>query len=256
VDVDAWARKLPKNLRDTAWVVLVIAEGLVMSLGGNAIGDRWKEHFEAPGGSLPRFLTASWGWLFILAFMLTVGAVATLRNRKVFKRRDCVRNIKCVLQAMSDCFPKPNRTNIMLVEDSPEGKVRRVDKETACNMSGDPDLELEMAVTAGVSGDAVNQKAFVYGDLTIAPQPGAPTWGLKPHQQSRVRQSLKTIGSTPISDPRVRDGPIFGTLQLDSDLTYTQVLVPDTVSAGKVVAAFADVIALIIAEGDYGPEKR
>ncbi len=45
------------------------------------------------------------------------------------------------------------------------GRKRRLDTETAFNMTADPDNDLEIDSTAGVSGEAFVHRLAAYGDL-------------------------------------------------------------------------------------------
>ncbi len=126
---------------------------------------------------------------------------------------------------------------------------RKVDSATAFNMSHDPDSDLEIDATAGVSGEAYSQRTTYYGDLALALQAGGPTWGLKPEELAKVRPSLKSILSVPILDPdNPEKGQLQGTLQIDSDLTFTEMQF-DRPERRDVAERFADVIALLLKAG-------
>jgi hypothetical protein len=99
---------------------------------------------------------------------------------------------------------------------------RRVDPELTFNMSSDPDIDLEIDVTAGVTGEAWIHRTPAFGDLTLALQKGGPTWGLRATETARVRPSLRSILSVPIFDPDNPTGDLLGTLQVDSDLSLQE----------------------------------
>lgn len=115
-------------------------------------------------------------------------------------------------------------------------------------MDGDPDCDLDIAATAGVSGEAYNYRRPAYGDLTIVLAQGAPTWGLLPSEAARVRSDLQSILSVPIFDPDDVDGRLLGTLQVDSRLTIMEMGYDDS-SRIAVAERFADVIALLLKVG-------
>jgi len=241
-------RWVPTWARRSAWYVSNIVAGFVLLPAGNALYDIVRQNVSAL-----TMVSLGWGWLLASLLALAWPLYVTARSRSVFMRRNCRQNIRHMLEALSTCFPQPNRTNIMLVVQTPDGPRRRVDKNTAHNMDSDPDNCLEMDLKAGVSGLAVIERAFAFGDLTIAPAPGAPKWGLRRDEQSRVRSTLKTIVSVPIVDPEHPDGDVLGTLQIDSDIEYGDFFQrsgPEAV--GKIASRFADVIALLIKEGGYG----
>jgi hypothetical protein len=128
------------------------------------------------------------------------------------------------------------------------GHRRRVDAETSCNMDGDPDRDLEIDDTAGVSGEAFVQRVTSYGDLSLALQPGGPTWGLRESERGKVRRELRAILSVPIFDPDDPDGRLLGTLQVDSDLTIEEIEF-DKPERRAVAERFADVVALLCKTG-------
>ncbi len=49
-----------------------------------------------------------------------------------------------------------------------------------------------------------------------------PAWGLQADEQARVRPTLMSILSVPIFNPEDIDGPLLGSLQVDSDLTVEE----------------------------------
>ena len=93
----------------------------------------------------------------------------------------------------------------------------------------------------------MTQKAFVWGDLTIAERPGAPSWGLHKDEQGRVRPGLKSILSVPLVDVDDPQGEPMGTLQIDSDLPIEEFL-RDPAAGGRIAARFGDVVALLLKE--------
>jgi hypothetical protein len=237
--------RVPRFLRRGFWHLLNVAGGIYLLFAGGPIFDA----FNAVDAKLTpghRMRVAA-PWVVFAAIALMLPIVLAQRQRRILVKKECTSAIRRLLSALSECFPEPNRTNIMLTVDSPSGKRRRVNRETAHNMDNDPDNELEIEMRAGVSGQAVIERAFVWGDLTIASPPGAPSWGLRKDEQGRVRPTLQTILSAPIVDPDHPDGEVLGTLQVDSDLAVGT-FVPKIAAAGKITSRFADVVALLLRE--------
>lgn len=175
--------------------------------------------------------------------------IETNRNRLYQGRRAARNCIRHALQACAAAYGYPDRhvrANIMLAREN--GRKRRLDTETAFNMTADPDNDLEIDSTAGVSGEAFVHRLAAYGDLGLALQPGGPTWGLHDAERAKVRRSLHSILSVPIFDPDDTDGPLLGTLQVDSDSTF-QDMEFDRPERRAVAERFADVVALLLKTG-------
>lgn len=155
----------------------------------------------------------------------------------------------CVKNALEACIvalghpAKHVRANLMVL--SSDGQTRKVDTDTAANMSSDPDCDIVMNAHAGVSGEAFRGRVPVYGDLALAFQPGGPTWGLSNLQREKVRTSLRSILSVPVFDPDDPQGPLLGTLQVDSDHSFEEMGF-DRLERHAMVERFADVVALLL----------
>jgi hypothetical protein len=158
-----------------------------------------------------------------IALCTAMTALVTERTKTRRSERTKTKVIQKLLCALA-CFcghPRQHvRANIMLADAA--RRRRKVDHATAFNMAPDPDVDLEVAFTAGVSGKAARERKAVLGDLTIRPVQTGPDWGLSPSEQALVRRELKTILSVPIPDPNDPDAPILGTLQVDSDHTIDE----------------------------------
>jgi hypothetical protein len=233
---------VPRRVARALWCAVQIFAGVFLLPAGNGI---WTAYHEAHGNAV-WIWAAKWWVLFSLA-AIAVPIIGEAYRHRLFAKRRCDGAIKRLLAGLSDCYPQPNRTNIMLVHQVGNRRRRRVEKHTAHNMAHDPDNELEIDIFAGVSGQAMRKKAYVWGDLTIADRPGAPSWGLLSDEQGRVRSSLKTIVSVPIVDFEDPDGEPMGTLQVDSDLDVKEFL-PDEAAGGRLASRFADVVALLLKE--------
>jgi hypothetical protein len=167
-----------------------------------------------------------------------------VQNETGYSRGAAQSCIKKALAALGAAYGHPGRhvrTNIMLVN----GRNRRVDADTAFNMDGDPDHDLEIDITAGVSGEAFVQRATVFGDLRLALQEGGPTWGLRTAERAKIRRELRSILSVPLYDPDDPEGDLLGTLQVDSDLSITEMGF-DVPEQRVIAERFADVIALLL----------
>src|SRR5262245_14791740 len=123
---------------------------------------------------------------------------------------------------------------------------RRVNATTAFNMADDPDKDLEVDATAGASGKAVTFRRAAVADLTLLRITDVPPWGLKAAEQARVRPRLKSILSVPIFDPADANGPLLGTLQVDSDLSVEEAGF-NRPEAAELAQQFADVVSLLMA---------
>jgi hypothetical protein len=194
-----------------------------------------------------------WGivllWALGIAFFALLPALRSRRNRLQQGRKAAQSCIKKALTACGSAYGYPDkhvRANVMLA--SKGGTRRQVDTATAFNMETDPDQDLEIDVAAGVSGEAFRSKLPVYGDLSLALQPGGPTWGLRDAERAKVRSGLKSVLSVPIFDPDDPEGSLLGTLQVDSDLTMEQMEF-DKPERRAVAERFADVVALLLKVG-------
>ena len=124
-------------------------------------------------------------------------------------------------------------------------QIRVVDGDTAYNMRGDSDENMEMGAFSGVSGTAMHERDVVLGDLSKEPLKGAPGWGLKKRELKKVRQRVRTIVSGPIHDPDNRNGDLLGTIQVDSDHEF-DILIPDKIQAMKIATAFGDAMSFVL----------
>ena len=219
-------------------IVLSILSAFAVAICAIGVENSWQQGAMYHG--------IAWGAGLLGAIVLST--VPVWRNRLDQKRsaaRTCIKN---ALMACGAAYGAPGRhvrANVMLTKNG----RRRVDSATAFNMSSDSDFDLEIDATAGVSGEAYSQRVTTYGDLELALQPGGPTWGLQPGERAKVRTSLKSILSVPIFDPdEPETGPLLGTLQVDSDLTFTEMQF-DSPERRAVAERFADVIALLLKAG-------
>ena len=122
---------------------------------------------------------------------------------------------------------------------------RQVHAATAYNMEHDPDRDLEIGATAAASGRAVSERRAVVADLVLLQITVAPAWGLQASEQAKVRPSLKSILTVPIFNPEDIEGPLLGSLQVDSDLTVEEAGFTRPESA-ELLQQFADVLALLL----------
>lgn len=132
--------------------------------------------------------------------------------------------MKRLLQACAHSFGYPSvhvRVNIMKF--SANRQRRKVHAATSFNMEKDPDCDLEIDATAGVSGQAAVNRRPSFGDISLPLQPGGPDWGLRDAEKARVRQGLKSILSVPAFNPAEPAGALFATLQIDSDLPLADI---------------------------------
>jgi hypothetical protein len=135
------------------------------------------------------------------------------------------------------------RANVMTF--TADGRRRTVNRATAFNMTGDADANLEMGATAGASGKAVLYRRAAVADLTLLQITSIPPWGLSAEEQGHVRPRLKSILSVPIFHPVHADGPLLGTLQVDSDLSVEQAGF-NKPEAAELMQQFADVLSLMM----------
>ena len=135
------------------------------------------------------------------------------------------------------------RANVMTF--TADRRRRAVNRATAFNMDGDPDADLEIDATAGASGKAVAFRRATVADLTLLQISAVPPWGLHADEQARVRPRLRSILSVPIFDPANANGPLLGTLQVDSDLSVEQAAF-NRPEAAELMQQFADVLSLMM----------
>jgi hypothetical protein len=135
------------------------------------------------------------------------------------------------------------RANIMTF--SPDGKRRRVHTATAYNMENDPDRTLEIGAKAAASGKAVTERRAAVADLGLLRITASPPWGLQADEQALVRPTLMSILTVPIFNPEDVDGPLLGSLQVDSDLTVEEAGFTKPESA-ELLQQFADVLSLLL----------
>lgn len=64
-------------------------------------------------------------------------------------------------------------------------------------------------------------------------------------EKAKVRQSLKSILSVPVFNPADTDGPLFATLQVDSDFPLAEIGF-DQEQKWRVAERFADVVSLLL----------
>jgi hypothetical protein len=188
-------------------------------------------------------LTPQWA-RFGVGIFVTLASTATLaavteRTKTVRQKRETRKAIKKLLWMLAAQFGHPEkhvRTNVMLC--SSDGSRRQVDRGTACNMEGDTDADLSLAMHAGVSGMAVAERKPVLVDLK-----DDEFWGLSADESAKVRTGLKVILAAPIfhgedgAEPR-----LLGTLQVESDLAKEAL--PLDEGSIKIIERYADVCAL------------
>src|SRR5438876_2240140 len=154
--------------------------------------------------------------------------------------------IKNLLESCARAFVPPGRhvrSNVMTFNAA--GTRRRVNSATAFNMETDPDRDLEIDANAAASGKAVTERRAAIADLVLLQIAAQPPWGLRVEEQARVRPALKSILSVPIFNPDDVDGPLLGTLQVDSDLTMEEAGFIRPESA-ELLQQFADVLSLLM----------
>jgi hypothetical protein len=192
-----------------------------------------------------------WGWLTIVS-ILTLAAIAVSmwingRSRRSVEKAARKTATRKLLRAFGASFEHVGaqrvRANIMIYNKKRQTRV--VDGDTAYNMKGDPDENLEIGAFAGVSGTAMHDKDVVLGDLSKEPLKGAPGFGLKKRELKKVRQKVRTIISGPIYNPDDRNGDLLGTIQVDSDAEF-DLLIPDKIQATKIATAFGDAMSFVL----------
>jgi hypothetical protein len=158
------------------------------------------------------------------------------------------RAIRKFLEAFAGVLGHPDRhvrANIMLFCDD---RTRRyVDRETAFNMSNDPDIDLEIGAEAGASGEAVVTRRVTVGDLTVVSLPNGPTWGLTPSELAKVRPTLRSVAAAPITNPYDPEGPLLGTLGIDSDQTIEDAGF-NAPQLQAVLQSLADALSILLAK--------
>jgi len=195
--------------------------------------------------------TGTWIVVFVilLATFSALPSIASRVNRLQQSRREAERCLKRLLEACAHSFGYPAvhvRVNIMKF--SPDRTRRKVDSVTAFNMANDPDFDLEIDATAGVSGQAVVHGRTAFGDISLPLRPGGPDWGLRDAEKARVRRTLSSVLSVPVLNPTDPDGPLFATLQIDSDVPVAEIGF-DQEDKWHVAERFADVISLLLETG-------
>ena len=154
--------------------------------------------------------------------------------------------IKKLIETCARAFVPPGRhvrSNVMTFNAA--GTRRYVNSATAFNMETDPDRDLEIDAYAAASGRAVTERRAAVADLVLLQITAQPPWGLRVDEQARVRATLKSILSVPIFNPDDVDGPLLGTLQVDSDLTMEEAGFIRPESA-ELLQQFADVLSLLM----------
>jgi hypothetical protein len=189
-------------------------------------------------------------WLIPIAIFAALPLIAGWRNRLQQASESAEATTRRTLAALHHVYASQAdiqlhvRACVMLVV--PSGR-RRVQTSTAANMDGDPDCDLEIDFGDGVSGHAATQRKGAVGDLRYRPKVGeGASWELSAaHQQAKVRKTLCTIVSVPIFDPVKPDGPLIGTLQIDSDHPIGDIVV-DLHDTWRLMGLFAAILAPIL----------
>jgi len=154
--------------------------------------------------------------------------------------------IRELLESCARSFvPRDGHVRANMMTFSPDKSRRQVHAATAYNMESDPDADLEIGATAAASGKAVSERRAAVADLGLLRITAIPAWGLKTDEQVRVRPTLMSILSVPIFNPQDIDGPLLGTLQVDSDLTVEEAGFTKPESA-ELLQQFADVLSLLL----------
>ena len=131
--------------------------------------------------------------------------------------------IRALLKTCARSFvPSDGHVRANMMTFSPDRTRRQVHAATAYNMEHDPDRDLEIGATAAASGKAVSERRAAVADLGLLRITAAPAWGLQAEEQARVRPTLMSILTVPIFNPEDIDGPLLGSLQVDSDLTVEE----------------------------------
>lgn len=139
--------------------------------------------------------------------------VAPTMERAVWLESKLEIAIRELLEHCARSFvPRGQHVRANMMTFTPDRTRRKVHTETAYNMEQDPDRDLEIGATAAASGKAVSARRAAVADLGLLQITSAPTWGLQPAEQARVRPTLKSILTVPIFNPEDIDGPLLGTL--------------------------------------------
>jgi hypothetical protein len=153
--------------------------------------------------------------------------------------------IRQLLATCARSFIRERHVRANMMTFSPDGTRRQVHAATAFNMASDPDRDLEIGATTAASGKAVSERRAAVADLGLLQITAAAPWGLSASEQARVRPSLKSILSVPIFNPEDVDGPLLGSLQVDSDLTVEEAGF-NKPEAAELLQQFADVLSLLL----------
>ena len=184
--------------------------------------------------------------LVLVAVCAAIPSLAAQMNRLQQGRQTTEQCLERLLRACGHSFGHPTihvRTNIMRY--SSDRSRRKVDSRTAFNMDNDPDRDLEIDATAGVSGQAAVNRRPAFGDISLPLQAGGPDWGLRESEKAKVRPRLASILSVPVFNPGDPDGPLLATLQIDSDAPLHEVGF-DAELRWRTAERFADVISLLL----------
>lgn len=228
-------QKLKDWLQENQTTVAVLGS---VGVAGSALGVR-----NAPNA----------GWiavfLILLAMFAAAPAVAARVNRLQQGRKAAEQCTKRLLNACGHSFGYPGiHVRVNLMKFSADRHRRKVEAATAFNMASDPDFDLEIDATAGVSGQAVINRRPAFGDISLPLQQGGPDWGLRDAEKAKVRQSLKSILSVPVFNSADPDGPLLATLQVDSDLPLEDSGL-DSEERWQMAERFADVVSLLLEAG-------
>ena len=172
--------------------------------------------------------------------------VPPVMDRTVRLESDQEIAIRELLESCARSFvPQGRHVRANMMTFSPDGSRRQVHAETAYNMENDPDRTLEIAATAAASGKAVSERRAAVADLGLLQITATPAWGLKANEQALVRSTLMSILTVPIFNPEDIDGPLLGSLQVDTDLTVEEAGFTKPESA-ELLQQFADVLSLLL----------
>jgi hypothetical protein len=141
--------------------------------------------------------------------------------------------------------PRDRHVRANMMTFTPDRLRRQVHAATAYNMENDPDRNLAIGATAAASGKAVSERRAAVADLGLLRITATPAWGLKADEQQRVRPTLMSILTVPIFNPEDIDGPLLGSLQVDSDLTVEEAGFTKPESA-ELLQQFADLLSLLL----------
>jgi hypothetical protein len=192
-------------------------------------------------------------WIVVFLILLSVFAaapsVAARVNRLQQSRKAAERCVKRLLEACGHSFGHPGtHVRVNLMKYSADRQRRKVDAATAFNMAGDPDVDLEIDATAGVSGQTHVNRRPTIGDIALPQQLGGPGWGLREAENARVRQGLNSILSVPVFNSVDPDGPLLATLQIDSDAPLDESGL-NSEESRELAQRFADVVSLLLEAG-------